>query len=191
VVGDVAAAGEALAAAIRQLPVGDPAEAGTVIGPVISEAARQRVVDGRQETRRHGGSVLAGDEPVPDVGYFVPPVLVAGVEPSARVAQEEIFGPFAVLLAARDDAEALRIANGVPYGLAASVFTADLDRALRFTAGLDAGLVRVNAPTSGVDFYAPFGGVKESSIGPREQGKAARDFYTTTRTITISPSRPG
>jgi alpha-ketoglutaric semialdehyde dehydrogenase len=132
--------------------------------------------------------VILAEDPVPEEGYFVAPVLVDGIEPSARIAQEEIFGPFAVILSARDDAEALRIANGVRYGLAASVFTRDLDRALRFTAELDAGLVRVNAPTSGVDFYAPFGGLKDSSAGPREQGKAAREFYTVTRTITISPA---
>jgi alpha-ketoglutaric semialdehyde dehydrogenase len=191
VVGDAAAAGEALVAAVRRLPIGDPADDSTVVGPVISEAAMARVLDAAAEAERDGGRVILGDDPVPEEGYFVAPVLADRISPSARIAQEEIFGPFAVILSARDDAEALRIANGVRYGLAASVFTRDLDRALRFTAELDAGLVRVNAPTSGVDFYAPFGGVKDSSAGPREQGKAARDFYTVTRTITISPGSPG
>lgn len=190
VVGDAAAAGEALAAAVSRLPVGDPAEDGTVVGPVISEAAMSRVLDAAAEVERLGGRVILAGDPVPEEGYFVAPVLASGIDPSARVAQEEIFGPFAVILSARDDHDALRIANGVRYGLAASVFTSDLDRALRFTEELDAGLVRVNAPTSGVDFYAPFGGVKDSSAGPREQGKAASDFYTVTRTITISPSSP-
>jgi alpha-ketoglutaric semialdehyde dehydrogenase len=190
VVGDAALAREALAAAIARLPVGDPALDATVVGPVISEAARQRVLDATDETLSLGGRILTGGEPEQADGFFVQPVLTDGVAPSARVAQEEIFGPFAVLLTAADEDEALRIANGVAYGLAASVFTTDLDRALRFAAGLEAGLVRVNAPTSGVDFHAPFGGVKDSSIGPREQGKAARDFYTVTRTTTISPSRP-
>jgi aldehyde dehydrogenase (NAD+) len=82
---------------------------------------------------------------------------------------------------------AVEIANGVRYGLVASVFTQDLSRALTLTEQLDAGMVRVNAPTSGVDFQAPFGGAKQSSYGPREQGLAARDFYTETRTITIVP----
>jgi aldehyde dehydrogenase (NAD+) len=78
------------------------------------------------------------------------------------------------------------LANGTSYGLAAAVFTRDLAAALAAADRLDAGLVRVNAATSGVDFYAPFGGEKASSYGPREQGKAARDFYTGIRTITIS-----
>jgi alpha-ketoglutaric semialdehyde dehydrogenase len=194
VVGDAAAtaaATQALAAAVAELPVGDPAESATVVGPVISEAASRRVLDAAAEARRTGGRILTGDEPYEGEGYFVRPVLADQVDPSARIAQEEIFGPFAVILSARDDSDALRIANDVKYGLAASVFTTDLDRALRFADELDAGLVRVNSPTSGVDFYAPFGGVKESSIGPREQGKAARDFYTVIRTTTISPGRPG
>jgi len=186
-----AASAEALVAAVAKLPVGDPALPGTVVGPVISEAARQRVLAATAEASAGSGRILTDADPVDAEGFYVRPVLVAGVEPSARIAQEEIFGPFAVILAARDDDDALRIANGVPYGLAASVFTTDLDRVLRFAAQLDAGLVRVNGPTTGVDFYAPFGGFKGSSIGPREQGKAARDFYTVTQTTTFSAGRPG
>ena len=82
---------------------------------------------------------------------------------------------------------AVAVANGVRYGLVSSVFTRDLDRALDLTARLDTGMIRVNAATSGVDYLAPFGGEKGSSFGPREQGKAARAFYTSTRTITILP----
>ena len=98
-----------------------------------------------------------------------------------------VFGPIAVVLSVGDEDEAVRVANGVRYGLVASVFTADLDRALGLAARLDTGMIRVNAPTSGVDYLAPFGGEKDSSFGPREQGKAARDFYTSTRTVTILP----
>ena len=108
--------------------------------------------------------------------------------PDARLAQEEVFGPIAVVLAVADEDEAVRVANGVRYGLVGSVFTRDLDRALGLAARLDTGMIRVNAPTSGVDYLAPFGGEKDSSFGPREQGKAARDFYTSTRTITILPA---
>ena len=93
------------------------------------------------------------------------------------------------MLPATDVDDAVAIANGVAYGLSAAVFTSDLDRALAVSGRLAAGMVRVNAPTSGVDFYAPFGGVKGSSYGPREQGKAARDFYTWSQTVTVSPAR--
>ncbi|GAA1508519.1 hypothetical protein GCM10009677_46600 [Sphaerisporangium rubeum] len=84
--------------------------------------------------------------------------------------------------------EAVALANGVRYGLVSAVYTSDLDHALDVSARLDTGLVKVNSPTSGVDFYLPFGGVKESSHGPREQGKAAQDFYTTTHTVSLAPS---
>ena len=100
---------------------------------------------------------------------------------------EEVFAPVAAVLRVPSAEAAVEIANGVRYGLVASVFTQDLSRALTLTEQLDAGMVRVNAPTSGVDFQAPFGGAKQSSYGPREQGLAARDFYTETRTITIAP----
>jgi aldehyde dehydrogenase (NAD+) len=80
------------------------------------------------------------------------------------------------------------ISNGVLYGLVTSVFTRDLDAALTVVGGIDTGMIRINQPTSGVDFHAPFGGEKDSSFGPREQGKAAREHYTSTHTITIGPA---
>jgi alpha-ketoglutaric semialdehyde dehydrogenase len=83
---------------------------------------------------------------------------------------------------------AVDISNGVPYGLATSMFTSALDHALELVARVDTGLIRVNQPTSGVDFHAPFGGQKQSSIGPREQGKQARELYTSLHTITIMPT---
>ena len=80
-----------------------------------------------------------------------------------------------------------RLANGVRHGLSTSVFTRDLDRVLDLAARLDTGLVRVNQPTSGVDLHTPFGGEKASGFGPREQGKAAREFYTSLRTVSLAP----
>ena len=187
---------DALVEAVEGLQVGDPAEQATVVGPVITEQARRRVVQAAEEAVGAGGRLLTGGNPqntqdTPDGdGWFVAPTLVGGLAPGARLAQEEVFGPIAVVLAVADEDEAVRVANGVRYGLVGSVFTSDLDRALRMAGRLDTGLIRVNAPTSGVDFLAPFGGEKDSSYGPREQGKAARDLYTSTRTITINPSNP-
>jgi aldehyde dehydrogenase (NAD+) len=187
VVGDPAPFTEALVAAVQDLAVGDPAEASTVIGPVITEPARDKVVAAAEEAAAAGGRLLTGGTAGDGGGWFVAPTLVDRLAPDARLAQEEVFGPIAVVLAVADEDEAVRVANGVRYGLVGSVFTRDLDRALTLAARLDTGMIRVNAPTSGVDYLAPFGGEKDSSFGPREQGKAARDFYTSTRTITILP----
>jgi len=186
VVGEPTAFTEALKAAVERLPIGDPADPGVVVGPVIDERAKAVVVAALEEASASGGRVLSGGE-WPGEGYYVRPVLLDGLSPTHRLAQEEVFGPLAVVLPARDVDDAIAIANGARYGLAAAVLTADLDQALDVTARLRAGLVKVNAPTSGVDFFAPFGGVKASSVGPREQGKAAREFYTWTQTVTFSP----
>ena len=189
VVGDTSNFTDALVAAVEKLPFGDPAEASTVVGPVIDEGARTAVLEAANGARSAGGRVVTGGAAAAREGWFVQPTLVDGVSPRAELAQNEVFGPIAVVLPARDVDEAVAIANGVSYGLSAAVFTADLDRALAVSGRLEAGMVRVNAPTSGVDFYAPFGGVKGSSYGPREQGKAARDFYTWSQTVTVSPAR--
>ena len=127
-------------------------------------------------------------EPVVDLcGCAGAPTLVELDAPEGPLATEEVFAPVAALLRAGSAEEAVQIANGVRYGLVTSLFTQDLGSALRLADAFDAGLVRVNAPTSGVDFHAPFGGAKQASYGPREQGLAARDFYTETRTVTIAP----
>ena len=187
VVGDAAKFTEALVAAVEGLAVGDPAEKATVVGPVITEQARQRVTEAAAEAAAGGGRLLTGGHAGDGSGWFVAPTLVDGLAPEARLAQQEVFGPIAVVLAVPDADQAVRVANGVGYGLVSSVFTADLDRALELATRLDTGMIRVNAPTSGVDYLAPFGGEKDSSFGPREQGKAAREFYTSTRTITVLP----
>jgi aldehyde dehydrogenase (NAD+) len=188
VVGDASNFTGALVAAVEKLPFGDPAEASTVVGPVIDEGARSAVLDAASGVRSAGGRVVTGGAAAEGNGWFVRPTLVDGVSPAAELAQNEVFGPIAVLLRAKDVDEAVAIANGVSYGLSAAVFTTDLDRALAVSGRLEAGMVRVNAPTSGVDFYAPFGGIKGSSYGPREQGKAAGDFYTWSQTITVTPA---
>jgi acyl-CoA reductase-like NAD-dependent aldehyde dehydrogenase len=189
VVGPTANFTDALVAAIDKLPLGDPAEASTVIGPVIDESARRAVVDAADSSRSAGGRIVMGGAAAQRKGWFVHPTLVDGIPPEADLAQNEVFGPIAVLLSAADEDEAVAIANGVAFGLSAAVFTTDLDRALGISGRLAAGMVKVNAPTSGVDYYAPFGGIKGSSYGPREQGKAARHFYTWSQTLSVSPAR--
>jgi alpha-ketoglutaric semialdehyde dehydrogenase len=177
---------DALVAAVEGLAVGGPSEQGVSVGPVITAEARDAVLAAAREARESGGRVLTGGSAPDRDGWFVAPTLVDGVEPGARVAQEEVFGPFAAVLTVPDKDRAVEVANGVRYGLVSAVFTRDLGAALDVADRLDTGMVRVNAATSGVDFYAPFGGEKASSYGPREQGKAARDFYTSVRTVTIA-----
>jgi aldehyde dehydrogenase (NAD+) len=173
-----------LVAAIAGLGVLDPAQDGTLVGPVISAEARDSAL---AAVGASGGTVLAGGTALDEPGFYLAPTLVELESPAGPLATEEVFAPVAALLRADSAEAAVRIANGVRYGLVTSLFTQDLGRALRLSDQFDAGMVRVNAPTSGVDFHAPFGGAKQSSYGPREQGLAARDFYTETRTVTIVP----
>lgn len=134
-----------------------------------------------------GGQVLTGGKALDAAGFYLAPTLVELAGPSGPLATDEVFAPVAAVLRASTAADAITIANAVRFGLAAAVFTRDLGSALRLTRRLEAGMIRVNAPTSGVDFHAPFGGSKESSYGPREQGLAARAFYTESRTILLTP----
>ncbi len=189
VVGGAATFRDALVAAVESLSVGDPADGDTVVGPVISATARDRVAANAADAVSSGGRVLTGGPDPVDAGgsgWFLAPTVVEDVPATHPLACEEVFGPICALQAATDLDEAIATANSVPHGLAAGVYTRDLGAALHATDRLDAGLIKVNAPTTGVDFYLPFGGEKASSVGPREQGKAAQDFYTSTHTVTIS-----
>lgn len=175
---------EALAEALRSVPVGDPAADGTVCGPLIDEGARADVTAAWRDL-----PALAGGT-VPDApGWYAAPTLVEKVAPGHRLLREEVFGPVAALLTATDLAHAVRLTNAARYGLVTSVHTADLSTALGALDRLDTGMIRLNAPSTGVDFHLPFGGTKSSSFGAREQGQAALDFYTSSRTYTLSPAR--
>jgi aldehyde dehydrogenase (NAD+) len=187
VVGDEGPVVEALTAAVEALRNGDPADEATAVGPVINPPARESVVEAAEQAASEGARVVTGGQALPGEGLFVAPTVVDRVEPGRRLAQEEVFGPIAAVLRAGSAEEAVEISNGVPFGLVTSVFTSNLEAVLRLAKALDTGMIRVNQPTSGVDFHAPFGGEKDSSYGPREQGKAARELYTSTHTITIGP----
>ena len=177
---------DALVGAVRALGFGDPADAATLVGPVITDEARGRIRAAVEAARAAGASII-DEADVPDSGWYVPPTIVTGLSERDELVREEVFGPVTAVLQARDVDDAVRIANGTRYGLAAAVYTRDLGLALEVANRLDVGMVRVNGPTTGVDFHAPFGGEKASSIGPREQGRAAREFYTSTTTVTVFP----
>ena len=187
VVGSDSGFTEAFVATVREMQPAAPEAPDTIVGPVISEGARTEVLDAIKGGRSAGARILAGGQ-VPELdGWFVHPTVIDGLGPEHRLTQEETFGPLVTILSAANVQEAVEIANGVKYGLVTSVHGRDLDRLLAAAAGLDTGLIKINAPTSGVDFYAPFGGEKASSFGPREQGQDALAFYTSVRTVTMAP----
>ncbi|WP_433367921.1 aldehyde dehydrogenase family protein [Actinoplanes sp. CA-142083] len=187
VVGDPGPFAERLAAAVETLPVGDPAAPGTVVGPLIDAAPRDAIRTAVQRATAGGARVLTGARQPDGDGWFQSPTLLTDVSPGDDLRNEEYFGPVCVVVSAESADAAVRVANEVRHGLVAGVYTQNLGSALTLANQLDVGMVKVNAPTTGVDFHAPFGGEKESSYGPREQGPAARDFYTRTVTVTLTP----
>jgi alpha-ketoglutaric semialdehyde dehydrogenase len=179
---------DALVAAVEALAIEDPADEACRVGPLISADARDAAVAAVKRGAEAGGRLLAGGSPLDAPGNYLAPALVEVDDPSAELAQEEVFAPVCALMRSGGADAAVELANGVRHGLVTAVFTRDLDRVLDLANRLDTGLVRVNQPTSGVDLHTPFGGEKASGLGPREQGKAAREFYTSLRTVLISPS---
>jgi aldehyde dehydrogenase (NAD+) len=155
---------------------------------LISSAARdgiRRALDEAGAEPVYNGTIPDGDGFAR--GNFLAPLVVRGGDPDGMLAQRELFGPVLATFTASGIEEAIALANRTTYGLSASLFTADLRQALRWVQDIEVGLVRVNADTTGVDPHAPFGGTKGSSSGSREQGPAAREFYTETKTVQINP----
>jgi len=171
----------------RALKVGNGMEPGIDVGPAIDQPQLDAVLGYIDRGRRDGAMLLCGGRRLTDGpfahGYFLEPTVFAGVDERMAIAQEEIFGPVLAVLEAEDFDDAVRIANGVAFGLSASVQTRDLSRAFEFVSRIDAGLVTVNLPSAGVEYQLPFGGTKDSSVGPKEQGPHALDFYTDWKTV--------
>ena len=176
-----------LASQADALPIGPVTDPAAAVGPLISEASRSRVLRllGSEGCRVHAGGGTPRD-PRFSAGWFLAPTVLSEVGPDSVLLTEELFAP--VLVALRVDGldEAIAAANATPYGLSAALFTRDLKSALRYARRIEAGLVRVNGDTTGVDPHAPFGGMKGSSSGSREQGPAAREFYTEIKTVQIA-----
>src|ERR1700722_19358239 len=167
----------ALVERTKKLKVGDGMQPGIDIGPAIDEGQLKTVLDyieiGKKEAGapKIGGNRLTGDGY--SKGYFIEPTIFADVTEDMRIAQEEIFGPVLAVMRAKDFADALRIANNIPFGLSASIQTTNLSQVFDFVQRMEAGLLTVNLPSAGVEYQLPFGGTKESSFGPKEQGPAA------------------
>jgi aldehyde dehydrogenase (NAD+) len=174
---------ELLVAKTRELTVGDPYEEGTDVGPLASDEQRRTVGEFLELARKEGVEVLVGGS-LGD-GCYIEPTVLAGVDPDSALVREEIFGPVLVIEEVDDFEAALAAANDTEFGLSSAVFTGDLKRALEFVKGTESGLVHVNRETAGVEPHVPFGGLKGSSSMAREQGTAARAFFTTTKTVYI------
>ncbi|MFJ9587385.1 aldehyde dehydrogenase family protein [Streptomyces acidicola] len=170
-----------LAAYAGRLPVGDPRDPGTVVGPVISAAHRDRVESYVELGRKEGARVVAGGERPPlDRGFYVAPTLLADCTPDMRVVREEIFGPVVVVLPFEDEEEAVALANDSDYGLIDYVWSGDVARAFRVARRLRAGGVGVN--TVGRNMEAPFGGFKRSGVG-RDVGSYALHAYSEVQAV--------
>jgi alpha-ketoglutaric semialdehyde dehydrogenase len=178
---------DALVERTRKLKVGDGMLPGIDIGPSIDLAQMGtvlRYIDiGHAEAGppKIGGKRLTGEGF--DKGYFVEPTIFADVTPEMTIAREEIFGPVLAVMRARDFEDAMRIANDTPLGLSASIQTTNVSRVFEFVYRMEAGLVTVNLPSAGIEYQLPFGGTKDSSFGPKEQGPAALDFYSDYKTV--------
>jgi alpha-ketoglutaric semialdehyde dehydrogenase len=176
----------------EKLRLGSGLEQDTDVGPVINRSALEKIHSYTEIGKDEGAKLLTGGEVATenglDKGFFYRPTVFADVEPSMRIAQEEIFGPTTALIRATDVDEAIRIANGIEYGLSSSIFTRDVNKAFKAMRDLNAGITYINAGTIGAEVHLPFGGTKATGNGHREAGQAALDFYTEWKSIYVDYS---
>ena len=176
----------ALTAAAKKMVVGNGLEAGVQMGPAVSDDQLKTDLDYIGIGKGEGAKLLVGGDLAKDGGYYLQPTIFDNVDSQMRIAQEEIFGPVISMIRARDFDDALAKANDIGFGLSAGVVTNDLNKAFRFANGIDAGVVKINEPTTGLALQAPFGGFKNSSANTfKEQGKSAIEFYTRTKTVYV------
>jgi acyl-CoA reductase-like NAD-dependent aldehyde dehydrogenase len=173
------------------LQLGNGLDPATQLAPCVSEAQQETVLSYIRIAKEEGATLLTGGKQPEDSqlekGFYVEPTIFENVTSKMTIGQEEIFGPVLALMKVASMDEAIDLANDVPFGLSASLFTSNIETSFRFINEIEAGLVRVNYETAGVELQAPFGGMKESSSGSREQGEAAKEFFTSIKTIFIKP----
>jgi acyl-CoA reductase-like NAD-dependent aldehyde dehydrogenase len=182
---------EKLVAKVKALKMGNGMEATSWLGPCASERQMTTVLSYINKGKQEGATLLCGgarpdDEQLKD-GFYVAPTIFEDVTSEMSISREEIFGPVLALIQVDNIEDAIKAANDVDFGLSASIYTRNIGNAMTFIHDMDAGLVRVNYETAGVELQAPFGGMKQSSSHSREQGQAAIEFFTTIKTIFIKP----
>jgi alpha-ketoglutaric semialdehyde dehydrogenase len=181
-----------LVAAAERMRLGPGWEDDTDIGPVINEPSLEKIDSYTGIGKDEGATLLTGGEIATgnglDKGFYYRPTIFADVEPGMRIAQEEIFGPTTAIIPIKDFDEAIRVANGIRYGLSSSIFTRDVNRAFRAMRDLQAGITYINAGTIGAEVHLPFGGTKETGNGHREAGQAALDVFTEWKSVYVDYS---
>ncbi|MCD0157807.1 5-carboxymethyl-2-hydroxymuconate semialdehyde dehydrogenase [Deinococcus sp. 6GRE01] len=177
---------EGLAARVANIRVGDPLDPATEVGPLIHPAQLAKVCSYFDAARADGATIKVGGERIGETGNYVRPTLFTDARNDMRISQEEIFGPVLTVIPFDTDGDALRLANDVPYGLAAYLWTNDLTRAHTFAHGLDSGMIWVNSENVR-HLPTPFGGMKASGIG-RDGGDYSFDFYMETKNVAINLS---
>ncbi|MBY8823865.1 aldehyde dehydrogenase family protein [Sphingomonas colocasiae] len=175
----------ALAERAAALKVGAALDPETQVGPAASESQFEQNLRYVGIATGEGGRLVTGGEPLTleRPGYYMAPTLIADTDPDMRINNEEVFGPVVSTVRARDYEDALALANRGSFGLSSGIVTTSLKHARHFRRHVRAGMVMINLPTAGVDYHLPFGGTRKSSYGPREQGFAAVEFYTSIKTV--------
>ena len=180
---------ERFAARAKSLKVGDGLDPTTEMGPCINESQLQTVMEYVQIGINEGAKLVAGGHRLESGpyarGWFHEPTIFADCDPKMRIAQEEIFGPVVCVIPCNDLGHALEVANDVVYGLSASIYTRDVNKAFQAMRDIYTGIVYVNAPTIGAETHLPFGGTKQTGNGHREAGVAAIDFYSEWKTLYV------
>jgi aldehyde dehydrogenase (NAD+) len=178
-----------IAARAQSMRIGAGVDPQTEMGPSVDENQFKTVLRYIDVGREDGATMVCGGERVTgdgfDKGYFVTPTLFDHVTPDMRIAREEIFGPVLSVLRVKDFEEAMQVANDSEYGLSSSIFTNDASRIFRFVDEIETGMTHINSPTTGGEAHIPFGGIKGTGIGDREQGSTALDFYTDLKVVYV------
>jgi aminomuconate-semialdehyde/2-hydroxymuconate-6-semialdehyde dehydrogenase len=174
---------ERFVAATKKLRVGDPSDETTDVGALINEAHVAKVTGYIDLAKQEGGKVVTGGKRVDRSGFFVEPTVITGLSCDCRVLQEEIFGPVVTITPFDNEAEAIAFANSTRYGLSATLWTRDLQRAHRVAAAIDSGTIWINCWLLR-DLRVPFGGMKDSGVG-REGGFESLNFFTETKNVCV------